>query len=138
MNINVDKVKESLEATLNSNVISTDSLYGIIILLVVIYIIVRLIRKTLSSPGWLIGFIFLVEIGHILAYSTDLGTWIPVLQSIFKYDVLTALAQLCVGTKVSDVLLSIQAWLTAVIGGSFRMAFAYIKDFFDFLNIKIF
>ena len=56
----------------------------------------------------------LIEIGHIAAFYSSVGIWAPVLKEIFKYDVFTALAQLCVGTPLADALLYTQAWLIAV------------------------
>ena len=107
----VDAIKNALENTLNGTVLSLDSIYGIIIVVAIAFLVYKAIKKATSSVMSIIGFILLLEIGHICAFNTSLGVSFPTLQTIFKYDVLTALAQLCVGTKVADVLLYIQAYL---------------------------
>lgn len=112
--MDVESVKQALEGTLNSSILSTDSLYGILIIIVVAYLVVRGIRKVTSSIGSVIGFILFLEIAHILAFNTSLGDMVPIAKEIFKYDVFTALAQLFVGTPVADALLYIQAWLNTV------------------------
>lgn len=112
--MNVESVKQMLESTLNSSAFSTDSLYGLLIILVVAYLVVRGIRKVTSSIGSILGFILFLEIAHILAFNSSLGQWAPITQEIFKYDVFTALAQLCVGTPIADALLYLQAWLNTV------------------------
>lgn len=112
--MDVESVKQALEGTLNSSVLSTDSLYGILIIIVVAYLVIRGIRKVTSSIGSVIGFILFLEIAHILAFNTSLGEVAPVAKEIFKYDVFTALAQLFVGTPIADALLYTQAWLNTV------------------------
>lgn len=111
--MDVESVKQALEGTLNSSVLSTDSLYGILIIIVVAYLVIRGIRKV-TSIGSVIGFILFLEIAHILAFNTSLGEVAPVAKEIFKYDVFTALAQLFVGTPIADALLYTQAWLNTV------------------------
>lgn len=110
----VGEMKTALEATLNSEIMSPDSLYGIIIVLIIGWLVVRGIKNVTNSIGSILAFILFLEIGHVCAFSTTLGTQAPILQTIFKYDVLTALAQLCVGTKISEFLIYIQAWMNAV------------------------
>lgn len=112
--MSVSDVKNSIESSLNQSPFTPDSIYGIVILIILGIAIYRGVKKTLSSPIRVIGLIFLLEIGHILAFSTSLGTSWPFMKVIFKYDVLTAVAQLFVGTKVADGLLWVQAWLNAV------------------------
>lgn len=112
--MSVEGVKGVLEGTLNESVLTPNSIYGIVIIIVIAYLIIHGIRKVTSSIGSIIGFILLIEIGHIAAFYSSVGIWAPVLKEIFKYDVFTALAQLCVGTPIADALLYTQAWLIAV------------------------
>ena len=112
--MSVEGVKGVLEGTLNESVLTPNSIYGIVIIVVIAYLIIHGIRKVTSSIGSIIGFILLIEIGHIAAFYSSVGIWAPVLKEIFKYDVFTALAQLCVGTPIADALLYTQAWLIAV------------------------
>lgn len=110
----VNEIKDALEATLNSQSLSGDSIYGIVIIAVICLLVYKGIKSVTNSLGSIIGFILLLEVGHVCAFSTTLGAQAPILQAIFKYDVLTALAQLCVGTPVSQFLLYVQAWMNAV------------------------
>lgn len=112
--MSVEGIKGVLENTLSDSVLTPNSIYGIVIIVVIAYLIIHGIRKVTSSIGSIIGFILLIEIGHIAAFYSSVGVWAPVLKEIFKYDVFTALAQLCVGTPIADALLYTQAWLIAV------------------------
>ena len=114
----VGEVKQGLESTLNDTIFSIDSIYGIVIILFIVWCVWRMLRHAAGSPFRIIGFLLLLQIGHVVAFNVNVGNATHVLQTIFKYDVLTALAQLCVGTRVADVLLYVQAWLNAVVGGA--------------------
>ena len=114
----VENLANTLKSTLNPSAWTTDSLYGIIILVLIVWFVIRLIRGVTRSIGSILsilGLIFILEVGHILAFNSTVGMEYPVLKDIFKYDVLTAIAQLFVGTKVCDFLLSAQAWLIQVV-----------------------
>ena len=111
----VENLANTLKSTLNPSAWTTDSLYGIIILVLIVWFVIRLIRGVTRSIGSILGLIFILEVGHILAFNSTVGMEYPVLKEIFKYDVLTAIAQLFVGTKVCDFLLSAQAWLIQVV-----------------------
>jgi hypothetical protein len=111
----VGNLANTLKETLNSSALTTDSLYGIIILVLIAWIIIKFAKNVTRSIGSIIGLILVLEIGHILAFQSTVGTEYPILKEIFKYDVLTAIAQLFVGTKFGDFLLSAQAWLIQVI-----------------------
>lgn len=133
----VAQIKDALATTLNGNILSPDSIYGVVILIIIAYLIYRGIRKAVSSVGSILGFILLWEILHVAAFNTPVGLeWFPVLQTVFKFDVFTALAQLCVGTPVSDFLLYAQAWIIAVVqrcvevlGYFFGAAIDYLRQF---------
>ena len=112
--MSVEQVKSTLESTLNPEILTMDSIYGILIVIGIVWLIIRGFKKVTSSFGSIIGFILFLYFAYILAFNTDMGIWFPTLKTIFKYDVLTALAQLCVGTPVANVLLYIQAWLNTV------------------------
>lgn len=59
--------------------------------------------------------IVFVEIMYFISFGTAVGDMLPFLKTIFKYDVFQMIAQLCVGTKVCDVILYIRAFLQSVI-----------------------
>lgn len=132
--MNVGDVKAALEATLSSEVLTPDSLYGLVIIAVIAWLVVRGVKHVTNSLGSIIGFILFLEIGHVCAFNTTIGASAPVLQTIFKYDVLTALAQLCVGTPVATFLLYVQAWMNAIMqrvvdvaGQAIQLAMRYIE-----------
>jgi uncharacterized protein YhhL (DUF1145 family) len=110
----VENLANTLKTTLNSSALTTDSLYGIIILVLIVWIVIKFAKNVTRSIGSIIGLILVLEVGHILAFQSTVGNDYPILKEIFKYDVLTAIAQLFVGTKFGDFLLSAQAWLIQV------------------------
>lgn len=80
--------------------------------------------------------LLLFEILHVFAMSR-LGSQVPVLQSIFQYDVLQSLAQLCVGTPVCSVLLYVQVFINHTFGLAFDMVvllWDLIKPVFEFVK----
>lgn len=113
--MSVESVKQGLEQTLNQSVFSGDSVYGILIVILIVFLLIRSIHKMTNFVLSLCGFLLLLQVMHWVSMNTSVGTWAPVLQSVFKYDVFTALAQLFVGTPVADGLLWLQAWLNTVL-----------------------
>lgn len=113
--MSVESVKQGLEQTLNQSVFSGDSVYGILIVILIVFLLIRSIHKMTNFVLSLCGFLLLLQVMHWVSMNTLVGTWVPVLQSVFKYDVFTALAQLFVGTPVADGLLWLQAWLNTVL-----------------------
>lgn len=113
--MSVESVKQGLEQTLNQSVFSGDSVYGILIVILIVFLLIRSIHKMTNFVLSLCGFLLLLQVMHWVSMNTPVGTWAPVLQSVFKYDVFTALAQLFVGTPVADGLLWLQAWLNTVL-----------------------
>lgn len=111
----VEKLKDALKDTLNPSALTTDSLYGIIIIVLIAWIIIKFAKSVTRSIGSIICLILVLEVGHLLAFNSTMGNEYPILKEIFKYDVLTAIAQLFVGTGFGDFLLSAQAWLIKVI-----------------------
>lgn len=113
--MSIADVQAALAGSLENTPLTSNSWYGIGCAVVILFFLFRMFKHTTSSVAGLISFIFLAEVGHIVAFQSDLGIQYPVLQQIFKYDILTALAQLCVGTKAADVLLWIQAYITSLV-----------------------
>lgn len=112
---------EVLREGLNPKILSVDSIQGLVFLLLLAYIIYLCVRRAFHFARWCVGLIFIFQLGHILA-GTELSTYLPFLPVLFRYDVLTSLAQLCVGTWLSDGLLWINAYLT----NTFTTAFEYV------------
>ncbi len=107
--LSVDEIKQSLGQLLNEHPISTDSIEGWILIFLIAFIAWNVYRKAMKFVGWSCAVILLIQIGYFLG-TTDLNNLIP-LSQIFKYDILTAIAQTCVGTPVCDVLLKINAYI---------------------------
>lgn len=105
--ISFSGIKEGLQNLLNSHPISTDSLEGWILIFLVAFIGWNLYKKALKFVGWSCAVILLIQIGYFLSL-TQLNNFIP-LSSIFKFDILTAIAQTCVGTPLCDGILSVNA-----------------------------
>lgn len=105
--ISISSIKESLQELLNSHPISTDSIEGWILIFLIAFIAWNLYKKALHFVGWSCAVILLIQVGYFLSF-TQLNNIIP-LSSIFKFDILTAIAQTCVGTPLCSILLSINA-----------------------------
>ena len=108
-------LKDEFANTLNSSAFTSDSIEGWIIILVTLFLIYELSHKAVKFTGWLIGLIFFFQIGHWLSF-TGLNDIIP-LDVVFKYDVLTAVAQCFVGTRICDWLLYANSFIHIVCNG---------------------
>ena len=95
---------------LNPNVFSFDSLEGIIVVVALAFLVWCIARKFIKFVWWSIGLIFFIQIMYVLGKS-PVNDIIPI-GNIFKYDVFSAIAQLCVGTKFSEGLLAFGNWLS--------------------------
>lgn len=134
---NVSDVFNGLKDSLNASAFSVDSVYGVIVLLLAVFLSIKICKSLRKSIMWWIGLVLFLEIMHVLAFSTVLGTWIPATQVIFKYDVLTMFAQWCVGTKVSEFLLLLQAYISTIVGGAFATIFHWFELLFGFMFSQI-
>ena len=103
----INEIKQYLEQLLNEHPISTDSIEGWILIFLIAFIVWGLYKKALNFVGWSCAVILLIQVGYFLG-TTNLNNIIP-LSTLFQYDVLTAIAQTCVGTPICDVLLKINA-----------------------------
>ena len=130
----VTQVFEGLQSSLADTPFSLSSLPGILLLLCLIGIVVLCVKKVGRMIAAGFGLLVLLEILHIIAYRTPIGSDVPILQTIFPYEPFTALAQLCVGTPVSDVFLWIQAFLNTVIGGAFTTVWHWLILVVDYFR----
>ncbi len=108
----LNAMKDEFMGMLNSSAFSTDSVEGWIIIILCLFLVYEISQKAVKFVGWLICVIFLFQVGHWLSY-TGLNNIIP-LSSFFKYDILTAVAQCFVGTKICDLLLYANAFIHMV------------------------
>lgn len=107
----VSDITDKLSKTLDDTVTSVNSIEGVIVLLLIAFIIYSVVEKSFQFLKFSVGVLLIIEIGYVLSI-TGFNGLLP-FNRVFKYDVLTSLAQLCVGTKVSNVLLTIDAWFIA-------------------------
>lgn len=106
-------IHDTLSSVLNSEWFSSDSVNGFIIIILMLCVVHAVWKRSVSSVIWASGMILFFQIMYILSL-TGLNNIIPI-GNIFKYDVLTSIAQCFVGTFVCDFLLWLDSFLTAVI-----------------------
>lgn len=112
----------ALQEELNPSVFSLDSLRGLLLLLLIIGIVVCLVRRMTRLVGLGIVVLILIQILHVFSTST-IGSNIPVLADIFKYDVFQSLAQLFVGTPVCTGFLYVQQFFNQTFGLAFEAVY---------------
>lgn len=105
----INAFKDELMNLLNTKAFSTDSIEGWIIILLLGFIAWNIYRKALNFVGWSVSVILLFQVFYYLG-QTGFNNIIP-LATVFKYDVLTSLAQCFAGTRVCDGIL----WINAAI-----------------------
>lgn len=115
-----------LQGELNPDIFTWNSMQGVLVLLVLIGIGVCFAKKITRFFFYGFMYVIFMEIMHVFALS-EIGSQFPVLQTIFRYNVLQSLAQLCVGTPVSDILLYIQVFINNTFGMAFTMVFEIWK-----------
>lgn len=96
-------IKDELLSMLNPSAFTTDSLEGWLVILIVVYLAYRIFKEGVKLVNWLISAILFVQVCYYFGH-TGLNSVIP-FSEFFKYDVLTAVAQCFVGTKLCDVIL---------------------------------
>lgn len=89
-----------------------DSVQGIIIILLLIWLVTAVIRHAFKAIAWCFFLIVLIQIGYILG-TTSLNDVIP-FSEIFKYDVISAVANLFPDTFVQTALLKVSAFLRQI------------------------
>ena len=89
-----------------------DSVQGIIIILLLIWLVTAVIRHAFKAVAWCFFLIVLIQIGYILG-TTNLNDVIP-FSEIFKYDVISAVANLFPDTFVHTALLKVSAFLRQI------------------------
>ena len=105
----INAFKDELMCLLNTKAFSTDSIEGWIIILLLGFIAWNIYRKALDFVCWSAAVILLFQVFYYLG-KTGFNDIIP-LATVFKYDVLTSLAQCFAGTIICDVIL----WINAAI-----------------------
>lgn len=106
-------IQEQLKNILNPSAWHLDSTEGIITLALTLFLIYAIAQKATKFIMWCISGLLLLQICYTLG-CTGLNNYIP-FATVFKYDYFSSLAQLCVGTKLSNGLLWCDAWLQHVL-----------------------
>lgn len=112
---------------LNPEIFSTDSFRSLAFLILGFGVMFFCMRTFKRAIQWWIGLILFVEMMYFIAFGTQVGVNFPFLQNIFKYDVFQMMAQLCVGTKVCDVILYIRAFLQGTITVCVTVIWNFVK-----------
>ena len=120
----VRKFKENAESIINSDAISTDSVEGWIIIIIGLCLAHFIWKKASKAAVWCMCGILAFQVLYILSL-TGFNEIIP-LNRVFKYDVLTAIAQCFAGTKICSVLL----WLDSFLLVSCAKLWSMGADFF--------
>lgn len=89
-----------------------ESVQGIIIILLLIWLVTAFIRHAFKAVAWCFFLLVLIQIGYILG-NTSLNNSIP-FSELFKYDVISAVANLFPDTFVQTALLKVSAFLTQI------------------------
>lgn len=105
-------IKDELSSLLNTSALSTDSIEGWLVIFLIAFLIYNLSKKAIRFVGWSITCIFFIQICHWLSL-TGFNDVIP-LSTIFKYDILTSIAQCFVGSRLCDILLYLNAFIRMV------------------------
>lgn len=109
----VEAIKMQLEALMNSNIFTTDSIEGWICILLLLFVAWNIYKKALKFASFSLGVIFIMQVCYWLSF-TGLNDIIP-LSTYFKYDVLQSMAQCFgVGTRACDILLYIDAYIRSL------------------------
>lgn len=108
-------IKEELLQILNPSAFSADSVEGWLIIVLGIMLIHSLWKKATSAILWSAGAIVCCQILYGLSL-TGFNQIIP-LSYVFKYDVMTSIAQCFVGTKACDALLYFDSIIIATMDG---------------------
>lgn len=105
----IGAVKDEFFGALNPSAFTSNSIEGWFIMIVGLILLRSFWQKSIKAAWWCIGMIFMVQVFYALSL-TGFNDIIPI-GKVFKYDVMTSLAQCFVGTKVCDVIL----WFDSVI-----------------------
>lgn len=134
----VRAVKEETEMLMNSSAFSADSIEGWILIIIAICLFHSMWRRASKAVSWCLCGILLVQLLHVLSL-TGFNEIVP-LGNIFKYDILTAIAQCFAGTKICSVLLWFDSFLMVTFSKLWELGadfFRMVKDAFIYLFEKI-
>lgn len=105
-------IKDELMNMLNPSAFTTDSIEGLLLIGLIVYMIYHMTKKTKRIIKFCLEVMLALQIGYWLSL-TSLNNLID-LKSIFKYDIITAIAQVFVGTKICDMLIDLNAIIKTI------------------------
>lgn len=128
----ISAFKDKLETTLNSSAFSTDSVEGWILIVIMIMLAHSVWKKASKAIVWCFLGIIFFQIMYILG-STGLNEVIP-LRNVFKYDVLTAVAQCFKGTPICSFLLWFDSFLIVSLTRLWELGGDFFKSIWRVLS----
>lgn len=131
----LQEIQDVLLKNINPDIFSTDYAKSVLFFLFGIGIAVFVFRTLKKAICWWLGLIFFMEIMHFIAFQTIFGTQYPILQELFKYDVLSMLAQIFVGTKLCEWILYARAFLEATVGTAVMMLYHFLLWLIDYIKV---
>lgn len=108
----IQAAKEEMASVLNSSAFSTDSIEGWILIILILCLIYGIWKRAVKAINWSICVILFCQIMYGLSL-TGINNLVP-LNRIFKFDVVTAIAQCFAGTKLCDILLYFNSSLLVI------------------------
>lgn len=105
-------IRDELMNMLNPSAFTTDSIEGLLLIGLIVYMIYHMTKKTKRIIKFCLEVMLALQIGYWLSL-TSLNNLID-LKSIFKYDIITAIAQVFVGTKICDMLIDLNAIIKTI------------------------
>lgn len=111
----ISAIKDGLSNVLNPSAFTVDSIEGWLIIVVGLILIRGFWQKATRAIWWSVGALFFVQAMYSLSL-TGFNDIIP-LSYVFKYDIMTALAQCFVGTKICDGMLYFNSAIIATMNG---------------------
>jgi hypothetical protein len=124
------------EPILNSNIFSFDSTEGIVIIVLLAFAVWCFAKKFLSFAWWCLGLILFFQVMYVIG-KTPINDVLPV-ANIFKYDVFSAIGQLCPNTKLASALTwlgtamsNIFLHVSGYVVGGLKVVFGFAEKFFE-------
>ena len=128
----IGAIKDEFCGVLNPSAFTSDSIEGWVIMIVGLILIRSFWEKSIKAAWWCIGMIFMAQVFYALSL-TGFNDIIP-LGKVFKYDVMTSLAQCFVGTKLCDIILWFDSVIIATMDGMWDKCGDAFRIFLD--NVK--
>lgn len=122
-------IKDEVADMLNPSAFSSDSIEGWVILIIGLILLRSFWQKSMKAIYWSVGMLFMIQVFYALSM-TGFNDIIP-FSKVFKYDVMTAIAQCFVGTKLCDVILWFDSVIIAAMDGLWDRCGEAFKTIFN-------